>query len=55
MNTEIKILIVDDFTTVRKLIKNQLKECSYRNTVEAEDGQLELRLGSRSFTPDNPL
>ena len=43
MNAEIKISIVDDFVTVRKLIKNYLKEFGYRNTVEAEDGALAMK------------
>jgi two-component system, chemotaxis family, chemotaxis protein CheY len=44
MNSEMKILIVDDFAMVRKLIKGHLKEFGYINTVEAEDGVLALKV-----------
>jgi two-component system, chemotaxis family, chemotaxis protein CheY len=44
MNTEMKILIIDDFATVRKLIKNHLNQFGYKNTVEAEDGVAALKV-----------
>lgn len=34
-----KILIVDDFSTMRRIIKNLLRELGFNNTVEADDGQ----------------
>jgi len=33
-----KILIVDDFSTMRRIIKNLLRELGFNNTVEADDG-----------------
>jgi two-component system chemotaxis response regulator CheY len=33
-----KILIVDDFSTMRRIIKNLLKDLGMTNTVEADDG-----------------
>ena len=42
MDTTIKILIVDDFTTMRKVIRNLLKQSGYENIVEAEDGVMAL-------------
>ena len=44
MDKNIKILVVDDFATMRKVIKNLLKQVGYENIVEAEDGVLALRV-----------
>ena len=33
-----KILIVDDFSTMRRIIKNLLRDLGYNNTSEADDG-----------------
>ncbi len=33
-----KILIVDDFSTMRRIVRNLLKELGYVNADEAEDG-----------------
>jgi len=33
-----KILIVDDFATMRKVIRNLLRQIGYQNVLEAEDG-----------------
>lgn len=37
-----KILIVDDFSTMRRIIKNLLRDLGYNNTSEADDGQTGL-------------
>ena len=37
-----KILIVDDFSTMRRIIKNLLKDLGFTNTVEADDGKTAL-------------
>lgn len=43
MSTEnMKFLIVDDFSTMRRIIRNILKEIGYTNADEAEDGQVAL-------------
>ncbi len=34
----INILVVDDFSTMRRIIKNLLKELGFKNIEEAEDG-----------------
>jgi two-component system chemotaxis response regulator CheY len=44
MDTTIKILVVDDFATMRKVIRNLLKQVGYLNIIEAEDGVVALRL-----------
>jgi len=40
---KIKILVVDDFATMRKVIRNLLKQIGYENVVEAENGQVAMR------------
>jgi two-component system, chemotaxis family, chemotaxis protein CheY len=44
MEKNIKILVVDDFATMRKVVRNLLKQGGYENVVEAEDGIAALRL-----------
>jgi two-component system, chemotaxis family, chemotaxis protein CheY len=44
MDKNIKILVVDDFATMRKVIRNLLKQVGYENIAEAEDGVLALRV-----------
>jgi len=41
-DSNMKILVVDDFGTMRKIIKNLLKELGYTNVDEAEDGAMAL-------------
>jgi len=38
----IKILVVDDFATMRKIIKNLLGQLGYKNVHEADDGSTAL-------------
>ena len=48
----IKILVVDDFPTMRRIIKNLLKDLGYEHVDEAEDGQMgleKLRNGNFEF------
>ncbi|MEI7968185.1 MAG: chemotaxis response regulator CheY [Betaproteobacteria bacterium] len=42
MNENMKILVVDDFSTMRRIIRNLLKELGYTNVDEAEDGVVGL-------------
>ncbi len=44
MEKNIKILVVDDFATMRKVVRNLLKQGGYENIVEAEDGISALRV-----------
>jgi two-component system chemotaxis response regulator CheY len=37
-----KILVVDDFSTMRRIIKNLLRELGFNNIFEADDGQSAL-------------
>ncbi|MCP4414847.1 MAG: chemotaxis protein CheY [Gammaproteobacteria bacterium] len=38
MDPNMKILIVDDFSTMRRIIKNLLRDLGFTNTSEADDG-----------------
>ena len=42
MNTSLKILVVDDFATMRRIMKNILKQLGYTNIGEADDGTTAL-------------
>ena len=42
MNKDMKVLIVDDFSTMRRIIKNLLRELGFTNSVEADDGATAL-------------
>lgn len=42
MDNAMKILIVDDFSTMRRIIKNLLKELGFSNVTEADDGNTAL-------------
>jgi two-component system chemotaxis response regulator CheY len=49
-NPNLKFLIVDDFSTMRRIVRNLLKEIGYQNADEAEDGQVALgKLTSQPF------
>lgn len=38
LDKDMKILIVDDFSTMRRIIKNLLRDLGFTNTHEADDG-----------------
>ena len=42
--TDLKFLIVDDFSTMRRIVRGLLKEIGYTNAEEAEDGAAALQL-----------
>jgi len=44
MSTDPRFLIVDDFSTMRRILRNLLKEIGYNNAEEAEDGVAALNL-----------
>lgn len=49
-NLNTKFLVVDDFSTMRRIIRNLLKELGYTNVDEAEDGVMALsKLRSEQF------
>ena len=49
---KMKILVVDDFSTMRRIVKNVLKQLGFENIEEAEDGAQalsKLKLGGFGF------
>lgn len=44
MNRKMKVLIVDDFATMRRVIKNLMKSLGFENFEEAEDGAKALKI-----------
>jgi two-component system chemotaxis response regulator CheY len=50
LNNDLKFLVVDDFSTMRRIVRNLLKELGFTNVDEAEDGVVALqKLRSVSF------
>ncbi|QJC57839.1 Chemotaxis protein CheY [Polaromonas vacuolata] len=52
MDKNIRILVVDDFPTMRRIIRNLLKELEFVNVDEAEDGAVgleKLKSGNYGF------
>ena len=41
---DMKFLIVDDFSTMRRIVRGLLKEIGYNNAEEAEDGSVALNM-----------
>ena len=44
MSTNLKFLVVDDFSTMRRIVKNLLQELGYNDITEADDGNTALPL-----------
>ena len=42
--TDMRFLIVDDFSTMRRIVRGLLKEIGYSNADEAEDGSVALNM-----------
>ena len=52
VNHDLKFLVVDDFSTMRRILRNLLKELGFANVDEAEDGVVamqKLRSGGVDF------
>lgn len=41
--SDLRFLVVDDFSTMRRIVRNLLKEAGYPNCEEAEDGVVALQ------------
>ncbi len=42
MDLNMKVLVVDDFATMRRIVKNILRQVGFSNIVEAENGKAAL-------------
>ena len=50
LDTKMKVLVVDDFSTMRRIVKNILKQLGFERIEEAEDGeQAYSKLSSDGF------
>ncbi|KIX13525.1 chemotaxis response regulator CheY [Dethiosulfatarculus sandiegensis] len=43
VDTKMKVLVVDDFSTMRRIVKNILRQLGFENIVEADDGETAVR------------
>ena len=43
MNLDMKVLIVDDFATMRRIVRNVLKQVGFKNMIEADNGKAALK------------
>jgi len=50
-----KFLVVDDFATMRKIVKKVLDELGYKNVVEAADGKQALDVLNSSLQANQPI
>jgi two-component system chemotaxis response regulator CheY len=44
LRADLKILVVDDFPTMRRIVKTLLKQNGFHNFIDAEDGEQAYRL-----------
>ncbi|HOO44755.1 MAG TPA: chemotaxis response regulator CheY [Deltaproteobacteria bacterium] len=42
LDKNMKILVVDDFSTMRRIVKNILRQLNFNNIIEADDGSSAL-------------
>ncbi|HDG96728.1 MAG: response regulator [Deltaproteobacteria bacterium] len=42
LDTSIKVLVVDDFATMRRIVKGVLKQLGFKDIIEADDGTTAL-------------
>lgn len=47
LDKTMKVLIVDDFSTMRRIVKNILRQLSFTNIIEADDGSTALEILQR--------
>lgn len=47
LNKNMKILVVDDFSTMRRIIRNLLRDLGFENISEADDGNTALPMLQR--------
>ena len=43
IDTSVKVLVVDDFATMRRIVKGVLKQLGFSDIIEAEDGDVALK------------
>lgn len=54
LRADMKILVIDDMGTMRKIIKNMLAQMGFKNITEADDGKTALPMIEDSFKGGSP-
>jgi chemotaxis response regulator CheB len=54
INTEIKILIIDDLAVIRKIITHQLKQVGFENVILASNVIEAMKMLSKPLMPGSP-
>jgi len=44
MDLDMKVLVVDDFASMRRIVKNVLKQMGFTKIIEADDGSVALQV-----------
>lgn len=52
---ETRILVIDDMPSIRELVRNHLKAMGYRNIVEADDGDVGLKMLVEQNSAGTPI
>lgn len=55
LKASMKILVIDDMATMRKIIKNMLSQMGFKNITEADDGKTALPLIEESYKTGDPF
>lgn len=55
LHANMKILIIDDMATMRKVIKNMLSQMGFKNILEADDGRSALPLIKSAHEANEPF
>lgn len=55
LSSDMKILVVDDMATMRKIIKNMLTQMGFKNITEADDGATAWPLIQSAFEMGDPF
>jgi two-component system chemotaxis response regulator CheY len=55
VNPNMKILIIDDMATMRKIVKNMLKAVGFKNLHEADDGSTGLAMLENALQEQKPF
>lgn len=55
LKNDAKILVIDDMSTMRKIVRNMLNKMGYLNIEEAEDGDPAWKLINEAADTDKPF
>ena len=55
LKADMKIIVIDDMSTMRKIIKNMLGQMGFKNISEADDGATALPLLKQAYESGEPF